>query len=464
MGSVLLFALLLGLLCASYVLFDRRIDSPAFVFVLFFALSIGSGLLNYVPYAFDLHPNTVGLIGGGAVIFVAVAWSVRLVWRKRVAAATIDGAQGDADDDPLIAEPLHVPVVFYVLGLLLACGTAWVMLKSYTELSIAHGGPTDLLGVMREYDKLAKFSDVDVSIRGIPGHIIAIGDGAYYIWAYLFAQNLNARRRTINWWALLIMGVTMAYTLLSGERNGIILRLLAFAFMYLNFWYRRRRTTGRPNVRVFAAIAIVIVVGMLAFRPMLALMGRGYDNKYSLSEYVSRYLGAPVKNLDMYLNDELPHPITVKSERWGEQTFAVAYASLDHWAGHDAPKKWNDWQPFQELNGRKLGNVYTIYYTFAFDWGYAGALVATAVLAALSELCFLLSCTRRVLGNGAIKTSVLVYGIVGYGLCFCFFLNFVVKAVVNTGFVRMAATWLLASFVLKFANERLTTGAERAED
>ncbi len=453
MGSILLFALLLGLLCASYMLFDRRIDSPAFVFVLFFALSIGSGLMNYVPYAFDLHPNTVGLIGGGAALFVAVAWGVRALWRRYGPTPAYDNI-ASADDDPLVAEPLHVPAALYVLGMALACGTAWVMLKSYTELSVAHGGPSDLLGVIREFDKLAKFSDVDVSIRGIAGHIIAIGDGAYYVWAYVVAQNLNARRRTINWWALAIMAVTMAYTLLSGERNGIIMRLLAFAFMYLNFWYRRHHEAKRPNVRIFAAIAVVIVMGMLAFRPMLALMGRRYDDSYSLTEYVSRYLGAPVKNLDMYLNDELPSPITVKSERWGEQTFALAYASLDHWAGHDAAKKWDVWQPFQVLNGCKLGNVYTIYYTFAFDWGYAGALVATAVLAALCELCFLLSCTRRVLGDGAIKTSMLTYGIVGYGLCFCFFLNFVVKAVVNTGFVRMAATWLLASFLLKFLNER----------
>lgn len=156
MGSILLFALLLGLLCASYMLFDRRIDSPAFVFVLFFALSIGSGLMNYVPYAFDLHPNTVGLIGGGAALFVAVAWGVRALWRRYGPTPAYDRI-ADADDDPLVAEPLHVPAALYVLGMALACGTAWVMLKSYTELSVAHGGPSDLLGVIREFDKLAKF-------------------------------------------------------------------------------------------------------------------------------------------------------------------------------------------------------------------------------------------------------------------------------------------------------------------
>ncbi|MDO4797483.1 MAG: O-antigen polymerase [Coriobacteriales bacterium] len=451
MSSVLLLVLLIALLVASYLLFGRRLDSPAFVFVLFFALAVGNGLANYEPFAFDLHPNTVALVGGGAALFVAVAFCVQAVWNKLMGGREAS----EAEDDLLVREPLHVPVALYVLGFALALGTTWLLAMSFTRISVEHGGPSDLLGVMKTYDRLAKFSDVDVSIRGPVGMLVVICDATYYLWAYVVAQNLNAKRRIVNVPAMLIMVIIMFYTLFSGERNGLIMRFLAFAFLYLNFLYRRYRTNKKnPTARICAVIAIAVAVGLLAFRPMLSLVGRSFDERRSLSDYVSTYLGAPIKNLDMYLNDELPAPITSTPTRWGDQTLAMAYASLDHWAGHDAQKKWDEWQPFQTINGRKLGNVYTIYYTFVFDWGYVGGFVATAVLAALCELCFLFSNTQRILWNGSVKTSMLIYSILGYGLCFCFFLNFVVKVVVNSGFPRMVAVWLVSSSGLAFLNGR----------
>lgn len=79
--------------------------------------------------------------------------------------------------------------------------------------------------------------------------------------------------------------------------------------------------------------------------------------------------------------------LAVKSTQWGDMTLASTRASFPQIFGKTV-LDWMQWQPFQRYGERSLGNVFTTYYAFIFDWGIAGAMLAIVLIAALSQLCY----------------------------------------------------------------------------
>lgn len=74
----------------------------------------------------------------------------------------------------------------------------------------------------------------------------------------------------------------------------------------------------------FVAIALV---GLASFKPLLSLMGRKAGDS-TMYEYLSIYIGAPIKNLDAYLTNSMSPSLAVKSTQWGDMTLASTRASF----------------------------------------------------------------------------------------------------------------------------------------
>ncbi len=81
---------------------------------------------------------------------------------------------------------------------------------------------------------------------------------------------------------------------------------------------------------------------------------------------------------------------------------------------------WMQWQPFQRYGERSLGNVFTTYYAFIFDWGIAGAMLAIVLIAALSQLCYESAVFALQYGKAGIPISMMLYGAIGYCCAFSF--------------------------------------------
>lgn len=443
MLTILLFVILAALCVLSFILSGRKLTSPAVIFNASFALSILNGLINYNKFKFDLHWNTVQLILLGAMIFTCISLLMEKFLRPVFPSAKDESVTTSAD---VSDGGFHVPILLYFIGMALAVISCFVMAAHVIAVSTQHGGPSDIIGAMGRFDQLSKFGSVDTSTSGLVGNYLVLTEATFYIWAYVFAKKRNGSQRHIDWGALLIMTVLVICSLLSGGRNSAIQLIFSAGVIYIIFYERRRAHEGTKSDRkILVAVLLAVVLAVVLFRPILALLGRDAGGKSGF-DYISLYLGAPIKNLDLYLNGELPNPITVTSTYFGEQTFSMMYMSLSKWTGIATGAKWTLWQPFQSVNGVDLGNVYSIYYTFVFDWGYFGALVAVGITAFLSETVYLFATNERHLRFGALRISVLAYSIIAYGLAFCFFMNFLTKAIVGTGFVRYLAIWTVISF------------------
>ena len=439
MSTCVLFIWLLVILGLDYSLF-KKIYHPSILFVFFFVLSVFNGILNYSSWDFELHWITVFVIGFGATIFSLFCLVTMKLTHKKNESGNVENQQ------------IVVPLWIGVLSLLFVMVSSWLYWKAVVDVVVSNGGTSDMFRAMVEYDRLTKFSDVDTSIRGFVGQLYVAVQAISYVWMYIFLRNLFAERRKIEWMAIPNMVLSGLLPLVSGGRAGVITFVIAFVVMFLVFFTNQPQSFVKRYFKyICAGIITISVAGLLLFKPIVNLLGRDTGNE-TIFSYISLYLGAPIKNLDMYLSGTLVNPINVKSNFWGEQTFAILYGSFSHWTGNEVVKQWDVWQPYQEINGHSLGNVYTTYYPFIFDWGIIGAFVAVAIIAIVMQLIFELVENHRLMKYSSIKISTLVYCYASYGIVFSFYLNFLITTTVSSAFLRFILVWVFCSYALTLCN------------
>ena len=121
---------------------------------------------------------------------------------------------------------------------------------------------------------------------------------------------------------------------------------------------------------------LVLILSGIFFVFLLTLMGR--ENDLELFHYIFVYVGAPLVNLDNYLAFK---PDDSVSSIFGEQTFRGLYAYIAKWTNNESlifPTI--DLFTFSN-NGIEIGNVYTTFYSFIYDFGYAGFIPLILIIA-----------------------------------------------------------------------------------
>ncbi|KLD60505.1 hypothetical protein WP50_09840 [Lactiplantibacillus plantarum] len=100
------------------------------------------------------------------------------------------------------------------------------------------------------------------------------------------------------------------------------------------------------------------------------LLGREVGS-FSKANYLAIYFGAEIKNLDTFIQAG-QFPIRPHGT-FGAQTFLEFNRTFGKFFGSNATVILD--LPFQNINGLSLGNVYTTFYAFLYDFGYRGVLL-----------------------------------------------------------------------------------------
>lgn len=444
---VLLLALLLFLILLLMV-YGGDFAEPSVLFVLGFALSVFNGLTNYKAWNFDLSLQTCLVVMVGAVVFMAVAYGVKALFRAIVV--------GDASSRKY-REPQNItlPLWVYVAGLMFTCLSFIIVSRSIIALTLPYGGDGSLSKAIGLYDHLNKFSTEGVSISGIASLLYLATNAMAYVWLFLAMRSFVVRTLKKDYLALANTLAVIPMTLISGGRNSLIqLGVAAFAYWIL---FRRQNNHWRGVRLRFHTVAffmVIVLAGLALFKPLLSLMGRN-PGESTIYEYLSIYIGAPMKNLDAFLTGSMHPALAVKSMKWGDMTLASTYASFPQIFGHTIID-WLSWQPFQRYGNVDLGNVFTTYYAFIFDWGIAGALLAVAFIAALSQLCYESAVYALQYGTGGIPLSMMLYGAVSYCCAFSFFSNRWMSTMLNQIMLKNIIIWIALIFLTNIIRRRGT--------
>ena len=177
------------------------------------------------------------------------------------------------------------------------------------------------------------------------------------------------------------------------------------------------------------------------------MVGRNVS-QYSSFDYVSIYIGAELKNLSVFIQNSV---FPVDTSVWGSHTFYALIPVISSWFGLDIPR-YLVYLPFQYVNGYNLGNVYTTFYPWLYDFGYIGVIVMTFFVALISQYIY----TRGKEGIGDNRSIYpLLYGYFGAFIFLSFFADNLIQKI-SLNLIYIIIIWIILNhFLFKKSKDKV---------
>lgn len=431
---LLIFTLLLVLFVA-YKTMGKDLMSPAFLYTAPFCIALLCGAVYADKWSLELHFNTFVTILSGAFLFVLICIIVHFSYGKWLLKTS------KKKDNRCTA--INVESWKIVLTIIVQCISLYVVVGSMRASLAKYGISGNLSLLMYYFRSYSLFSEYSVGISELAINLRLFSIAVCYIWIYVFVNNRILKIKVKNEILLIIsFGLGIANSVILGAR-GEALQLI-FAFVAIWFFIKRKNNNWKTNIK-FKQI-IVLMVGLLFilvfFKSAGDLLGRSsvIASTTSATDEIAKYLGAEIKNLDLFLNEEHSKPVV-----FGEQTFSV----LLNWIDEKYSMGWNidSILAFRRVNGISLGNVYTLYAPLVYDFGYIGAMIMIMTMAFFSQCLYenvLVEKKGKVINGKIILNSYILFL-----LTFSFFGERIFSSILNFSFYKYILIWLFMMWFVK---------------
>jgi len=429
----LLLATLSGLLILSFWINRGDIISPSFVFSASFLFACVWAVAYAEKWSLDLHKNTYLVITLGVLEFNVVCFLIRCSFNiiKRSKDYWVR-----TEVKPITIQKEKY-ILYWLFELLTISLTILFLLRS--------GGGTSLASAIFSY----RFGDSSDSVA-MPSYISAMRtcvNASAYWFSYVFANNFVVNKK-IDTYALAAMLLAVLNTISVGSRGNIVYVMLATIVIFIIIKNKSAENSGE-KIRIKYVIAVVALLAVIAlsYQSIGNLLGRG--STANVMDYLATYCGAEIKNLDIMLQEDIFH----QSARFGEQTFINLYK----WIGPKFGIKDVEFAlTFLSVNGYNLGNVYSIFYPFIYDFGYPGVAAMVFLMAFICQ--FLYEKIRRKKNVETVETKTVAYGYIFSAVLFSYFSNKFYEQIFSAVFLYSLVFWFL--FKLFFVQIRFTLEEE----
>ncbi len=426
MVLTLCFLTLLTEAILNYIFFDRSICSPSFILCTAFTLASADLITMYEYWDANLHWNTYFVICGGCLLFSVVCYFVKFIMSN----VHIKSSGYSLNYLPRVKGEIEISQ--FKLFLILAFNSAVIVLVAYKVIKIARhfGMGGSILGSFGAYAELSKFSTKNTSL-GKLALLYNLCKAGGYIWGNMFIMKLFKTKKV----DLLLLGcyfTALCSTFITGSRGGAAYMIMSLIpSIYL---CRKKQFVKKPiKKRYFFFLGIVGIGVLLSFKFLGSAIGRDMKHEVSAWTYASIYLGAPIKNLDYFL--QRPHNLP---KVFGCTTF---YYQIQSYAiEHDIKTLIYEFDlPFMSFNGHNSGNVFTMFYTFVYDFGYKGVVILTSIMAFVLQVIYE-SMIKSI--NKPFSFSRLLYMYEFPFVVFAFFSNKFYEGL-TTSFLKIIFFWIV---------------------
>ena len=206
-----------------------------------------------------------------------------------------------------------------------------------------------------------------------------------------------------------------------------------------------KKNSKKQKIPLKHSILILTIVFAIVgtFQGVGELLGR--KSSADFNGYLSVYLGAPIRNLDYFLNNTYH----TKPDIFGKMTFVNA---INYLGNKLDIAEWNyilDLPPLR-ANGFVTGNVYTAFYAYLYDFGFIGVPIIMLLIGIISEIFHFNALKRRTRkSKKLINIWVLIYSYIFYLLCFSFFSNKFFEGLMSIQFFKYVIFWFFIRWYLQ---------------
>lgn len=395
----ILFGITLIFLIINFALTRGDYLHPSMVFCEIFAAYELICIIGQQAFQITLHIETVYVLSCG---FIAFTIGGVLGSRRKSFGKVNDGASENSTyRQKYIAIPNYLVYSLIVLQVI----TQIYFIKYLKAIAAAYGSGGGSLGeLIKLYDNMTKFwitifSELNVTIPMAYRILNPVTNAAAWIVLYVAVNNFMINKK-VKISHVIVLLMQCVGILLNGSRSPLF-RIITFIIimMYmLNYKkYQYRKGSFKNFFRlIFAAIGVTAL--MIA---LLYVMGRA-ENMMNIWKYIFIYTGAPIVNLDTFLQNTSIRMLGGDTTFFGEHTFYTGYAYLDKWFKFSFSGKVDSLGGFTfSSNGIEIGNVYTTYNAFAYDFGYLGVFPLIFIVALYYTKAY-----KRILRNNCSTKSI----------------------------------------------------------
>ena len=417
---ILLITLLI-LLVISYNISGKKIVSPAFIFVSSFIFCVSWAVAFAKNWDLILHNNTYFVIAGGAFLFTIFAGVMHFIiqhFLRRPKSESKSGVQ------PISIEKWKL--VLFILFELLSIYYTARELKRVT-------GAFSLSAAILDYRNSTILIDTQYSFPILMVLFRLITNAAGYWFVFVFSSNFISLHK-VDICSLVIILLSCVSNALLGGRGNAINVLIALVVVFYILYNQERQLKSNLNFKIVIPGIVIAILVLILFQNFGMVLGRNSDT--SSIEYLAKYCGAEIKNLDFFLqNKNFP----IKTNYWGSQTFINVIKGIGPHIGMNTNYTLD--LPFQQINGFNLGNVYTTFYPYIYDFGYKGVALLTPLMAIISQIFYEQAIYKH--NNRFPYLSLIIYGYVFSSLLLSFFSNKFYEQNFSSTFLMNIIVWLL---------------------
>lgn len=413
---VILLLILLLMLWFTYETMEREIINPSFTFVLSFTFSSTIATLYSLKWNLNLHINTFCVLVGGAALYIFFSALIHLISTKHIV----------REDYKTIYEVDKIKsICLIIISIISIIWTIQFLKYNISESTLAR--------IIYTYRYANVFTTDKIFMPKLLGYLRSIVTALGYFYAFLLGYKLAALKKfdIIYLVVIILSGVNAS---LTGGRQQMINIICATICAYILVLQKKNGSGKIITIKKLLKYFVIVFAVLWIFKSGGELIGRNNSNT-TLMDYIAKYCGAQIKNLDLFLQTDNNHYETI----WGMQTFYSFWS----WKGVALPVRD---LAFNYVNGFNLGNVYTTYFDYIYDFGYLGVIVLIPIMACIMQALY--EKTRRSIIKPSTMFWFVLFGYEFPNVLFSFFSNEFYIYNLSSNFVQYVIVWILLLFLI----------------
>lgn len=435
--GILLIILLFFILWSCYIFNEYDYIAPSFIFCFTFFMSACDAVINLKIWKTTLSINTVMIIVGGIITFTICSLIVHFFFKYIKEKQIRYVCEKERRVPNLIICKRWKLYAFLILQIM----TIYMVIREMKIVTSQYGADGSLASAVNLYQYLSKFTTLDVSFSNVVTYLYIMVTISGYVWGYIIIQNYIYYKK-LDYLVIFNFLISFISSFVTGSRGNGVQMILALIVVYFCI-LKQVKVSQIKQFKIIMRVICIVFFMILSFESIAGLMGR--DDSLKLFEYISVYLGAPIKNLDNFIHD-----FKKPSNIWGIDTFSMQINWLiSHFNINLVTEPING--DMQYINGYNLGNVYTAFKSYISDFGYIGVVYCTALMAIIIQLLYeiILVENRKGLLKNNIDCLKIVYGYLFVNMSFSFFSNKFYETFTITFIERIFFIVLIAIFIDK---------------
>lgn len=428
-NCIFLTMILLIILIFNLKIYKNDVVEPAIIFNSSFLISSFVLIFAATKWKVDISMITVLTITFSVILFSFMCYCLKNFFNKNQTINKQDSKENTQKETINIKNWLLIS--YAVFSLLIVILNVYFTVKA-VDGDFKHIGAA--LYKFRNYTLRYKYELNFPPIIDMLGGII---HASSYYFMYIIINNYIVNKK-VNILLIIIVIITSFSTVLDGTRGAIINIILSFIPLFYILYYKHNGKKFKVNRKVLIIFSILCIIFLTQFQKTALILGRSDAKEFDNTDYVYIYLGAPIYNLDSFLNQEI-----IDEKYIGIHTFSSIYDEF----GNFTPENT---QSFRTLNGNNIGNVYTILFDFICDGKFIGLLLGIILMASISQIIYE-TINKKIIEKKDISKPnilILIYAYIFGGLVFAFFGNKFFTQIFNTGVIKYILLWCILNFIL----------------